>query len=56
MPKTNQAQTIKKAINNKDKLNDWENGFIATLSRKQDDYELSDKQVKTLNKIGQKLI
>lgn len=38
-----------------EKLTDWENEFIDSLAEKDDDYELSEKQNRILNRISQKL-
>lgn len=50
-----QIRFIKDALDQPEKLNDWENGFIDNLAEKPDDYELSDTQNKKLNEIQRKL-
>lgn len=36
-------------------LSEWEEGFIDDLSQKDEDYELSEKQIDILNRIGSKM-
>lgn len=50
-----QKQFIKDAMDEPEKLTDWENEFIDNLADRDDDYELSDKQNAVLNRISQKL-
>lgn len=41
---------------NQHKLTDWEADFIDDLSKKDDDYRLSEKQNEILNRISQKMV
>jgi len=50
-----QIRFIKDALDQPEKLTDWENQFINDLAEKPDDYELSEKQNFHLNKIQRKL-
>ena len=50
-----QIRFIKDALDNLDKLNDWEQNFIDSISDKDDNCKLSSAQNKTLNKISQKI-
>jgi phenolic acid decarboxylase len=50
-----QIRFIKDAMDQPEKLSEWENNFIDDLSEKEDDYELSDKQNSVLNRIQGKL-
>ena len=50
-----QRKFIKDALDSHEKLSDWENQFISDLADKPDDYELSEKQNKVLNRISQKI-
>ena len=50
-----QRKFISDALDNPDRLTDWENGFIDDLADKDDDHELSEKQNEILNRISQKL-
>lgn len=50
-----QKRFVKDAMDQPEKLTDWENKFIDDLSEKPDSYELSEKQNAALNKIQNKL-
>lgn len=50
-----QKRFVKDALDQPEKLSEWENQFISDLAEKPDDYELSDKQNDVLNKIQRKL-
>lgn len=50
-----QEKVIERAERNIHKLNSWECGFIESLQDKPDDYELSEAQNHTLNKISEKV-
>lgn len=50
-----QIKFIKYALDQPEKLTDWENKFINDLADKADDYNLSQKQNEVLNRISQKL-
>ena len=50
-----QINTITRALDDPMKLTEWEYAFIDSLSDNEEDYELSEKQNKVLNRIGQKL-
>ena len=50
-----QIKFIKDAMDCPEKLSDWENQFISDLAEKPDNYELSEKQNKVLNRISQKI-
>lgn len=50
-----QVQIIKEAMDQCEKLTDWEVAFIDGLADRRDDYELSDKQNAVLNRIGNKM-
>ena len=56
MPNRLQIKFIKDALDNQDKLNEWEVDFINSIAEKDDNHELTEKQNATLNKISQKLI
>ena len=52
-----QRKRILEALDNEDKLTDWEWDFINSLANKEEersDYDLSDKQNEVLNRISQK--
>lgn len=51
-----QRKFILDALDQPERLTDWENEFISDLAEKDDDYELSEKQNKILNRISQKLL
>jgi len=55
MPNRVQIRFIKDAMDQPENLTEWENNFINDLSEKEDDYELSERQNATLNKIQRKL-
>lgn len=50
-----QNKIILRALNNEDKLTEWESDFINNLADKEEGYKLSDKQASILNRIQQKL-
>ena len=50
-----QVRFIKDALDQPEKLSDWEQQFISDLADKDDDYELSEKQNAVLNRIQRKL-
>lgn len=50
-----QKRFVKDALDQPEKLSDWENNFINDLAEKEEDYELSDKQNDVLNRIQRKL-
>ena len=50
-----QAKFVEDAMEQDEKLTDWEAGFIDTLYNRDDDYELSEKENTILNRISQKL-
>lgn len=50
-----QKRFIKDALDQPEKLTEWENNFISDMAEKDDDYELSERQNATLNKIQRKL-
>ena len=50
-----QIKIITDAIDQPEKLTDWENDFVSDIAERGDDYELSEKQNKIINRIGQKL-
>lgn len=50
-----QIRFIKDALDQPEKLSDWEYDFINDLADKDDDYELTEKQNKVLNRISQRL-
>lgn len=50
-----QKKRIIEALDNPDKLTDWEYDFIDSLSNHDDDYELSEKQNSILNRISEKM-
>lgn len=50
-----QIRFIKDALDQPEKLSDWENQFISDLAEKPESYELSEKQNAVLNRIQRKL-
>jgi hypothetical protein len=50
-----QRKRIVEAIEYEEHLNEWECEFINDLSNKDDNYELSENQNKTLNRISEKI-
>lgn len=56
MPNRIQRKFILDALDQPERLNEWENDFISNLADKDDDYELSEKQNEILNRISQKLL
>lgn len=50
-----QSKFIMDALDQPEKLSDWENDFIMSLAHKDENYELSQKQNEILNRISQKL-
>lgn len=50
-----QIQFVKDALDQPEKLSDWEYDFINDLAEKDEDYRLSDKQNAVLNRIQRKL-
>lgn len=54
-----QRKAIERAVANMDKLNDWEKGFISSISEaikmQGDDFLLSADQNTVLNKISEKM-
>lgn len=50
-----QIRFIKDALDQPEKLSDWENQFINDLAEKPEEYELSEKQNAVLNNIQRKL-
>ena len=50
-----QIQIIKEAMEQCDKLTDWEVAFIDGIADRREDYELSEKQNAVLNSIGNKM-
>lgn len=55
MPNRYQRQVIKDAIDNAEKLTDFEYDLIMQWAEYPDDRELSEKQNKIINEISQKL-
>lgn len=51
-----QEKRVIEAMDNPEKLTDWENEFIDSLADKEEDYKLSTKQNAVLNRISQKMI
>jgi hypothetical protein len=54
-----QIKLIKQALDEPDKLTEWEYDFINSLAEKDDeddDYTLSEKQNSILNRIGEKYL
>jgi len=49
-----QKKAILRALDNQDKLTDWEVDFINSLAELDDDQPLTEKQNKVLNRIAQK--
>ena len=56
MPNRVQRKFILDALDQPEKLSDWENEFINSLAEKGENYELSEKQNAVLNRISQKLL
>lgn len=50
-----QKRFVKDAMDQPEKLSDWENQFINDLADKPEEYELSEKQNASLNRIQSKL-
>lgn len=50
-----QIKIIKDALDQPEALTEWEYDFVNNLADKDDDYRISEKQNKILNKIGCKL-
>lgn len=50
-----QKSIVLSALDQEDKLTDWEVDFINDLAEKPDDYALSKKQNSIINRISQKL-
>jgi len=50
-----QKRFVMDALDQEDKLSEWESTFINDLADKPDDYELSEKQNEVLNRIQRKL-
>ena len=50
-----QRKFIIDALEYSDHLSEWENEFINNLSERKDDYELTEKQNKVLNRIADKV-
>jgi len=48
-------EIILEAMECQELLNDWEAGFIADLSDKDDSYPLSERQIECLDKIAEKI-
>lgn len=55
MPNRVQIQIIKDALDLEHLLNEWESGFIRDIAEYDDDRELSTKENKVLNQIGNKI-
>jgi len=51
-----QKKFIKDALDEPDKLTEWECDFIQSLADKDDDFKLSEKQNHILNRISQKYV
>jgi len=51
-----QKKIIKDAIDDPEPLSEWEFDFINSLADKPDEYELSEKQNKIVNRISQKYL
>ena len=49
-----QKKIIIKALDDPEPLTGWEQDFVNSLAEKPDDYELSEKQNKIVNRISQK--
>lgn len=49
-----QKKIIEDAIDDPDRLSEWEYDFVNDLAGKEDYYELSDKQNSIINRISQK--
>lgn len=50
-----QIKFIKDALDQPEKLTDWEYDFINDIAEKEQNYELTEKQNKILNRIQSKL-
>ena len=50
-----QQKIIEQALNDPEKLSEWEYDFINDIAEKCEDYELSEKQNSIVNRIGSKL-
>lgn len=50
-----QQSIVDSAMDQSEKLTAWECDFIGDMADKPDDYELSEKQNKIINRIAQKL-
>jgi hypothetical protein len=50
-----QIRFIKDALDQPEKLSDWENQFISDIAEKPESYELTEKQNAILNRIQSKL-
>lgn len=51
-----QQKIIKDAIDDPEPLSDWEHDFVQSIADRDDDYELTAKQSKIVNRIGQKYL
>ena len=51
-----QAMFITEAMDQPERLSDWENEFIDSLADKEEDYLISEKQNAILNRIQRKLL
>lgn len=50
-----QKSVVISALDQDDKLSDWDTDFINDMAERPDDFELSEKQNHQLNRIAQKL-
>lgn len=50
-----QIQIVKEALDQPENLSEWELDFINDIAGKGNDYQLSEKQNKIVNRIGSKL-
>ncbi len=50
-----QKKIVLRALDNLDELSEWEGEFISSLADRDEDYVVSEKQNKILNRIQQKL-
>lgn len=50
-----QISIIKGAIDNEILLTEWEAEFVNDIAERDDDYKLSEKQIKIVNRIGNKV-
>lgn len=50
-----QIMFVKDALDQAEKLSEWEYDFVMSLADRGDDYELSEKQNQILNRIQRKL-